>query len=87
MSPSRQHVYGPQPPLTGVCPVCTERIKVKEDGTLGRHRRRPSKAADCPGSGIAPKPGSVKRKWSTTVRARSVRTVSGGAMESDRRRH
>jgi hypothetical protein len=87
MSAGRGYVYGPQPPLTGVCPVCTERIKVKEDGTLQRHRRRPSKPTDCPGSGIAPRTGSVKRKWPTTVRGRSVRAVSGGATESDRRRH
>ena len=54
--------------LTGICAVCTERIKVKADEPLGRHRRRPTKPADCPASGIAPRPGFVQRKWPTTVR-------------------
>jgi hypothetical protein len=77
----------PAPPLTGVCETCTTRVKVREDGTLWQHRRRPSKPTACAGSGQLPRPGSVKRKWPTTVRGQSVRAVSGGAFESDRRRH
>jgi hypothetical protein len=75
--------YATPTPLTGVCPVCSQRVKVKQDGTLWSHQR---KGSTCKGSGMAPRPGSVKRKWPYKARG-SVRTVSGGAMESNRRRH
>lgn len=74
------------PPLTGVCEMCTSRVKVRQDGTLWRHRRKPSKPAACAGSGQLPRLGTVKRKWPTRISG-SVRTVSGGAFESDRRKH
>ena len=74
-------------PMTGVCTICNQRVKIKKNGTLWRHRHpSPKKLSDCLGSGMTPRSGSVKRKWPYRVRA-SVRTVSGGAFESDRRRH
>jgi hypothetical protein len=79
-------IYGPQPPLTDVCPVCTNAVKVRENGTLWKHKRRPRSLEPCSGSGEEPKPGSVKRRKPPKGK-RSVRTVSGGAMESNRRRH
>jgi hypothetical protein len=75
--------YGPQPPLTGICSVCGQRFKLRKDGTLWFHTRR--KFA-CPGAGTLPKTGSAKRKWLPAER-RNVRTVSGGAFESNRRSH
>jgi hypothetical protein len=85
MSMRQPYLYGKPAPLTGVCPVCNARVKVKHDGTLWRHRRKPSKPAACTGSGTIPKPRSVKQKWPYKEK-RSVRTVSDGAMESNRRR-
>lgn len=75
--------YAKPAPLTGVCSVCTQRVKVKQDGTLWSHQRRKSA---CKGSGTTPRPGSVKNKWPYKAKG-SVRAVSGGAMESNRRRH
>jgi hypothetical protein len=72
-------------PLTGVCPTCVQRVKVKKDGTLWRHQRRQREPC-CPGSGQFPREGTVKRKWPQGGHG-SVRAVSGGAFESDRRRH
>lgn len=72
-------------PLTGVCTICAQRVKVKKDGKLWRHQRR-QREPSCPGSGQPPRAGSVKPKWPSRGRG-SVRAVSGGAIESDRRRH
>ena len=57
--------------------------KIKKDGMLWRHSRR---KADCPRLWAIPRLGSQKRKWPARV-SRSVRTASGGAFESDKRRH
>jgi hypothetical protein len=76
--------YGQPPPLTGICTVCSQRVKVRKDGTLWLHQRRKS---TCGGALKLPREGSVKNKWPTGAAHRSVRTVSGGAFESDRRRH
>ena len=72
-------------PLTGVCPTCNQRVKVTKNGTLWRHQRR-QREPSCPGSGQPPRAGSVKRKWPYRDYG-SVRAVSGGAFESDKRRH
>ncbi len=77
----------PAPPLTGACAACKKRVKVRKDGTLWRHRPASPKAiSECPGSGTVPPSPTVKRKWPAGVK-RSVQPVSGGAFESDRRRH
>lgn len=75
----------PSPPLTGSCGVCKQRAKVRKNGTLWRHQRRQNEAC-CPGSGQLPVTGTVKKKWPYRSRKR-VATISGGAFESDRRRH
>jgi hypothetical protein len=75
----------PAPPLTGNCSVCKLRVKVRKDGMLWRHQRR-QREPYCPGSGEPPLAGTVKKRWPHRSR-KSVTTVSGGAVESDRRRH
>lgn len=57
MSMRQPYLYGKPAPLTGVCPVCNARVKVKH-GTLWRHRRKPSKPAACTGSGTIPNPAA-----------------------------
>jgi hypothetical protein len=80
-------MYVKPAPITGVCTACNQRIRVKKDGMLWRYRHQSrKKLSDCSGSGIPPRPGSVKRKWPYRVSG-SVRAVSGGAFEANRRRH
>jgi hypothetical protein len=75
-------VYVASARLTGVCATCGRRVKVYRDGRLFRHR--PTKDSDyCPGSG-GPAGDVVRKKGKGKG---SVRTVAGGAFESDRRRH
>jgi hypothetical protein len=76
--------YGRPPPLTGVCTVCSQRLRLRKDGMLWLHTRRRSA---CPGAGKPPREGSVKHKWPTAPAHKSVRSISGGAFESDRRKH
>jgi hypothetical protein len=83
----RQDLYGKPAPLTGVCAACSARVKIKKDGTVWRHRRKPNKPAACQGSGVAPKLGTAKQKWPAKAAHRSVQAVSGGIVESNRRRH
>jgi hypothetical protein len=85
-------LYGKLPtPLTGSCTTCSARVRLKKDGTLWRHGRKSKKnPTGCRGSGMAPKPGTVKRQRPSRPPgggSRSVRAVSGGAVESSRRRH
>jgi uncharacterized protein YjbI with pentapeptide repeats len=88
MSGKQSYLYGTPTPITGVCTVCNSRAKLKKDGTMWSHRRKPSKPAVCQGSGIPPRPGSVKRKWpASTTRSPSLRAISGGAVESNRSHH
>jgi hypothetical protein len=87
MSAGQNYLYGKPIPVTGVCTVCNSRVRLKKDGTLWSHRRKPSKPV-CQGSGMPPRPGSIKRKWPpSATRSKSLRAVSGGAVESSRRRH
>jgi hypothetical protein len=48
-------------PLTGVCAVCSIRVRVRKDGMIWSHRS-PEKAANCQGTGMGPKPGTVSQK-------------------------
>jgi hypothetical protein len=82
-------LYGRPTPLTGACISCGARVRLRKDGTVWLHGRGRKKPDGCPGSGQPPKPGTAKRKWppSASPRNRSLRTVSGGGMESNRRRH
>jgi hypothetical protein len=79
------HFLAPAPPLTGICAACGQRAKVRKDGTLWKHRNG---CADCAGSGGTPAPETLKRKWPAAARrSKSVQAASGGAVETDRRRH
>ena len=60
------------------------RYKLRKDGTIFKHNRRKSV---CAGTGTLPRARSVKRKWPASDSHKSVQTISGGAVESDRRRH
>jgi hypothetical protein len=82
-------LYGKPTPLTGACARCGVRVRLKKDGTVWRHGRTSRKPTACPGSGMVPKPGTAIRKWPPrkTSHGRSIRAVSGGAVESSRRRH
>jgi hypothetical protein len=56
-----------------------------------RHRRIPEKPGTCQGSGMDPKPGTVKQEWPIRKAiprflSKSVRAFSGGAAESHRSR-
>jgi hypothetical protein len=79
-------IYGRPMPLTGACAVCGLRVKIRKNGTVWLHGRSRKKPAGCPGSATPPRPGTVKRKWPPGA-SRSLRTVSAGAAESNRRRH
>jgi hypothetical protein len=65
-------------------PFMLEGLKLREDGTLGLHTRGEARRL---GVGKLPKRGTVQREWLTKAAHRSVRTVSGGAFESNRRKH
>jgi hypothetical protein len=84
-------IYGRQPPVTAQCPVCGVRAKIRKNSTLWLHGRTRKQPDGCAGSGQLPKPDTTKRSWSRKQRSRQLprrlRTVSGGAMESSRRRH
>jgi hypothetical protein len=75
-------------PLTGECPECGKVVKVK----LGRTGRKNScyllrRHGSCPGGEQEPVKRSVKRRMTGKKKGASVRTLSGGAFESDRRKH
>jgi hypothetical protein len=78
-------------PLTGACAVCGERVRIKGDGNTWLHGKGRRKPDGCKGSGGAPKPGTVKNEFPKRKdgqpRSGSVRAISSGAFESNRRRH
>jgi hypothetical protein len=77
-------MFAPVPPLTGICVVCQQRVKLRKDGTAFKHTRG---KRVCDGTGKQPAKKSVKRKWLSNSKGVSVRTVSGGGFESNRSRH
>lgn len=74
------------PSLSGVCEMCTSRVKVREDGTLWRHRRKPSKPAVCARSGRLPRRGQCQAEVADPDQRECPHRV-WWRFESDRRRH